>query len=247
MNPARLQDDELAARLRLIVITDRVIARPREVGDLVDAALSAGAPAVQLREKTLPPRDVLPLAHRLRGATRAAQALFFVNDRLDLALAVGADGVHLGPDDLPVDATRRIAPPGFLIGYSADTPGTARAAIAAGADYIGCGTVFPTSTKSDTGPATGLEGLAAVVGAVAAPVVAIGGITPVRAPEVFRAGAAGCAVVSAVMAAPDPAHPVRELLLARTGNAQQAIRQGRGGRRKAGGPNKVRERPRTRA
>ncbi len=219
MNPARLSGDELAARLRLIVVTDRVIARPREVGDVVDAALRAGAPAVQLREKALPPRDILPLAHRLRVATLAAGTLFFVNDRLDLALAVGADGVHLGPEDLPVETARRIAPPGFLIGYSADTPATAHAAVAAGADYIGCGTVFPTSTKKDAGSVIGLDRLAAVVGAAAAPVVAIGGITPARAPGVFRAGAAGCAVVSAVMSAPDPAHAVHELLPGRTGDA----------------------------
>jgi len=219
MNPGRLAGYELAARLRLIVVTDRVTARPREVGDVVDAALSAGAPAVQLREKALPPRDVLPLARRLRAATQAAEALFFVNDRLDLALAVGADGVHLGPDDLPVEAARRIAPPGFLIGYSADKPATARGAVAAGADYIGCGTVFPTSTKKDAGSVIGRDGLAAVVRAVAAPVVAIGGITPARAPGVFRAGAAGCAVVSAVMSAPDPARAVHELLPARTGDA----------------------------
>jgi len=208
--PAR----NLAERLQVIVITDRLLARPRGVGHVVDAALSAGAPAVQLREKELPPRDVLPLARRLRAATRAARALFFVNDRLDLALAVHADGVHLGPDDLPVDAARRSAPPGFLIGYSAGTPGTARAAVAAGADYIGCGTVFPTSTKRDAGSAIGLDGLAAAAGAVAVPVVAIGGITPARAPEVFRAGAAGCAAVSAVMGASDPARTVGRLLRA---------------------------------
>lgn len=219
MNPGRLAGDELAARLRLIVVTDRVIARPREVGDVVDAALGAGAPAVQLREKALPPRDVLPLALRLCAATRASGALFFVNDRLDLALAVGADGVHLGPDDLPVDAARRIAPTGFLIGYSADTPATARAAIAAGADYVGCGTVFPTSTKKDAGSVIGLDGMAAVVRAVAAPVVAIGGITQARARGVFRAGAAGCAVVSAIMSVPDPARAVHKLLSARTGDA----------------------------
>ena len=211
--------DELAERLRVIVITDRVLARPREISDVIAAALGAGAPAVQLREKTLPPRDALPHARRLRAATRAANALFFVNDRLDLALAVGADGVHLGPDDLPVAAARRIAPPGFLIGYSADTPATAQAAIAAGADYIGCGSVFPTSTKKHAGAPTGPHGLGAVVGAVAAPIIAIGGITPARARGVFRTGAAGCAVVSAVMAAPDPARAVHELLLAHTTDA----------------------------
>ena len=205
---------DLVGHLRLIVITDSVLARPREVADVVDAALRAGAPAVQLREKTLPPRDLLSLATHLRAATRAAGALFFVNDRLDLALAVGADGVHLGPEDLPVAAARALAPPPFLIGYSADDPSEAQAAVASGADYVGCGTVFPTRTKAGPGPTTGLDGLAMIVRAVDAPVVAIGGITAARAPGIFRTGAAGCAVVSAVMAAPDPGRTVKEFLLA---------------------------------
>lgn len=203
---------ELARRLRLIVITDRGLAAPREVTDVLRAALQAGAPAVQLRDKGLPPRDLLPLGQRLRAETRDAGALFFVNDRLDLALALDADGVHLGADDLPVAAARRIAPPGFLIGFSADEPGAAREAIAAGADYIGCGTVFPTGTKADAGEVIGVWRLAEVVRCVAAPVVAIGGITGQRASRVFAAGAAGCAVVSAVMAADDPGRAVRELL-----------------------------------
>ncbi len=214
MNTASQTSAELAARLRLIVITDRDLARPREVTEVVVAALRAGAPAVQLREKALPPRDALPLARRLRADTEAAGALFFVNDRVDLALAVHADGVHLGPADLPVAAARRIAPPGFLIGYSANDPDVARAAIADGADYIGCGAVFSTSTKSDAGQAVGLEGLTSVVEAVEVPVVAIGGITAARARGVSRAGAAGCAVVRAVMAAPDPGLMVRGLLRA---------------------------------
>lgn len=214
MTPADASPHELATRLRLIVITDRMLARPREVTEVVAAALRAGAPAVQLREKELPSRDALPLARRLRDDTTAAGALFFVNDRIDLALAVGADGVHLGPDDLPVAAARRIAPPRFLIGYSADEPEEARAAIASGADYIGCGTVFPTNTKSDAGPAVGLTTLAAVAKSVDAPVVAIGGITAARAPAAFAAGAAGCAVVGAVMAARDPGETVRTLLRA---------------------------------
>ncbi len=212
MNAAGPSADELAARLRLIVVTDRNLARPREVAEVVAEALRAGAPAIQLREKSLPPRDTLPLARRLRADTAAAGALFFVNDRVDLALAVGADGAHLGPHDLPVAAARRLAPPGFLIGSSADDPEAARAAIGDGADYIGCGAVFPTSTKPDAGPAVGLKGLAAVARAVAAPVVAIGGLTASRAPTALRAGAAGCAVVGAVMAAADPGLAVRALL-----------------------------------
>ncbi len=204
----------LARRLGLIVITDSKLAAPRDVADVVGAALRAGAPAIQLRDKVLPPRDLFPLARRIRADTTAAGALFFVNDRLDLALAVGADGVHLGPDDLPVAAARGIAPAGFLIGCSADDPAAARAAVGGGADYIGCGTVFPTRTKVDTGTAIGVRALNEVARCVDVPVVAIGGITVERAPQVFAAGAAGSAVVSAVMAAPDPGRAVRGFLRA---------------------------------
>lgn len=203
---------ELARRLRLIVITDRALAAPGDIATVTAEALRAGAPAVQLREKHLPPRDVAPLARRLRAAAHAAGALFFVNDRLDLALAVDADGVHLGPDDLPVRAARRTAPPGFLIGYSTDDPDAAAKAVADGADYIGCGTVYGTRTKAEAGTAIGLSRLAAVVRAVEAPVVGIGGITTDRAATVLGTGAAGCAVVSAVMAAPDPALAVQSFL-----------------------------------
>ena len=204
--------NELARRLRLIVITDRELAAPREVAEVVHEALRAGAPSVQLREKHLPPREVLPLACLLRDLTRAAGALLFVNDRLDLALAVGADGVHLGPDDLPVPAARRLAPPGFLIGYSADDTTAARAAVALGADYIGCGTVYPTGTKANAGSAIGVSRFAEVVRSVDAPVVGIGGITAARAHEVSRAGATGYAVVGAVMADPKPGRAVRAFL-----------------------------------
>ena len=204
----------LAARLCLIVITDRRLAA-RAVEDAVAAALAAGAPAIQLRDKEIAPRDLLPIARRLRGLTRAAGALLFVNDRLDIALAAGADGVHLGPDDLPVAPARRIAPPGFLIGYSTDDPRAARRAAARGADYIGCGAVYPTTTKAGAGAPIGLSRVKEVARAVAVPVIGIGGITPDRAPEVRAAGAAGCAAISAVMAAPDPGAVVRQFLAAR--------------------------------
>ena len=206
---------ELARRLRLIVITDRALAAPRDILAVTTEALRAGAPAVQLREKHLPPRHTAPLARRLRAAAHAAGALFFVNDRLDLALAVDADGVHLGPDDLPVPAARRTAPPGFLIGYSTDDADAAVQAIADGADYVGCGAVYATRTKAEAGPAVGLSRLTAVVRAVEAPVVGIGGITVDRAAAVLATGAAGCAVVSAVMAAPSPACAVQSFLRTR--------------------------------
>lgn len=206
----------LAPRLRLMVITDPALASPRSVVEVVDRALAAGAPAVQLRNKGQVARELLEVGRALRDLTRDAGALFFVNDRLDVALALGADGVHVGPDDLPVAAVRSAAPPGFLIGRSADDPEVARRAVRDGADYIGCGTVYPTHTKADAGAVIGLDGLRRVVDAVAVPVVGIGGITVERAAAVAATGAAGVAVVGAVMAAPQPEEVCRAFLEAFT-------------------------------
>lgn len=203
---------DLGEALRLIVITDRRLAAPRSVEVVVEAALRAGARAVQLRDKEVGAGVLLEEARRLRALTRKWGALLFVNDRLDVALAAGADGVHLGADDLPVAAARRVAPPGFLIGFSADDPRVAREAARAGAAYIGCGTVFPTSSKGDAGEVIGTERLDEVARAVSIPVVGIGGIDPDRAPAVAATAAAGVAVIRAVMAAPDPEAAVRDLL-----------------------------------
>jgi thiamine-phosphate pyrophosphorylase len=203
---------------RLVVITDREAAGLRGVEGVVAAALRGGARCIQLREKLLGAGETLPLAHRLRLLTRAAGALFIVNDRVDLALASEADGVHLGPDDLPVGAVRGMVPPGFLVGYSTDDPDVARRAVEEGADYLGCGTVWPTDSKADAGGAIGPEGLARVAGAVSVPVVAIGGITPERARLLRGTGAAGVAVIRSVMAAPDPEATVRALLEAGPGS-----------------------------
>lgn len=207
----------LREALRLLVLTDRTLAAPRRVEDVVRSALEGGARAIQLRNKGDSAQELLELGRTLRAITAEHGALFFVNDRLDVALALGADGVHLGPHDLPVAAVRRHAPPGFLIGRSADDPEVARTAVADGADYVGCGTVYPTSTKADAGDVIGLGGLERVVRAVSVPVVAIGGVTVERAREIRPTGAAGVAVVGAVMAAPDPAEAVRRLLSALVG------------------------------
>lgn len=198
--------------LRLIVITDRRLAGPRAIVDIVRAALDAGAPAIQLRDKDATPRQLTELARSLLPLTRAAHALLFVNDRLDVALASGADGVHLGPDDIPPAAARALAPAPFLIGCSADDPARARDLERDGASYIGCGAVFGTSTKDVAGERIGIAGLEEVVRAVAIPVIAIGGVDATNIGEVARAGAAGAAVVSAVMAAPKPGAVVTELL-----------------------------------
>lgn len=215
----RPKRSRLAELLRLIVITDEGLASgPGGVEAVVGEALRAGCRAIQLRMKVATAREMLEAAAPLRRKTREAGALFFVNDRLDVALAVGADGVHLGPDDLPVEAARaaadraRRAAHRLLLGYSTDDPGRARKAASAGADYIGCGTVYPTGSKEDAGSAIGLDGLSAVVRAVEVPVVGIGGITPARAEDVAGTGAAGVAVISAVMGASDPARAVRGLM-----------------------------------
>ena len=127
----------LREALRLIVITDRRLAGPRPMETVVASALEAGARAIQLRDKGGSARELLAQALLLRELTRSHGALLFVNDRFDVALAAGADGVHLGPDDLPLAAVRQAAPPGFLIGVSTDEPQVARKLESAGADYVG--------------------------------------------------------------------------------------------------------------
>ena len=140
-----------AEALRLIVITDRELAAPRRVVDVVSAALTAGARAVQLRDKRASAAELLESARELRALTWQGDALLIVNDRLDVALAADADGVHLGPDDLPVAAVRRCVPAHFLVGFSTDDPDRARRAEADGADYLGCGAVYATGSKADGG------------------------------------------------------------------------------------------------
>jgi thiamine-phosphate pyrophosphorylase len=198
--------------LRVLVLTDHRLAAPRDVVDVVRSALAGGARAVQLRNKGDSARELFEVGRILRAATQEHGALLFVNDRLDVALSLQADGVHLGPHDLPVATVRAHTPPGFLIGRSADDPEVARQAVADGADYIGCGTVYATTTKADAGATIGLAGLDAVVRAVSVPVVAIGGITVERSREIPATGAAGVAVVGAVMAAADPGEAVRGFL-----------------------------------
>jgi len=203
-----------------------VLARPRALSGVVREALAAGAPTIQLRLKSASARELLEAAQTLMPVVRSAGALFIVNDRLDVALAAGADGVHLGPDDLPVKDVRRVADARavdadarsgvadtFIVGYSTDTTDEAARAEAEGADYLGVGAVYATANKSDAGDVIGLKGLRRVVKAVSIPVVAIGGITPERAPAVAKTGACGSATIGAVMSAAEPAEAVRELLL----------------------------------
>lgn len=206
--------DDLARRLSLIVITDPDCGAGRSILDVARAALRAGVPSIQLRGKSQPAREQVDLARALLALTRPAGALLWVNDRLDVALAAGADGVHLGQDDVPLDAARRIVPANFRIGISAETPELARAAKRGGADYVGTGPVYATGSKADAGDAIGRERIIAVARAVRIPVVAIGGITASNTADVIRAGASGIAVISAVMRAADPEAAARALLRA---------------------------------
>ncbi|HEU0051574.1 MAG TPA: thiamine phosphate synthase [Longimicrobium sp.] len=209
---------ELADRLALIVVTDPDCGAGRSVVEVVRAALRGGAPAIQLRAKEMGAREMTELARALIAETRTAGALLFVNDRVDVALAAGADGAHLGDDDLPLAAARRIAPPGFLLGMSADSPEGARAAERDGADYVGVGPVYGTASKADAGDAIGTARIAEVAAAVRIPVVGIGGIAIGNARPVIEAGAAGVAVISAVVRAADPEAATRALVGEVVGN-----------------------------
>ncbi|MEV0604987.1 thiamine phosphate synthase [Polymorphospora rubra] len=202
---------------RLHLVTDT---RPgRDPLAVVQAALSvAGAElVVQVRvEDVASDREAYDLAGRVAGLCAAAGATCLVNDRLHVALAVGAAGGHVGALDLPVDAARRVLGPDAVLGATARTPEAGRAAVAAGATYLGVGPCYLTSTKDGLPTPIGPAGIAAVAGAVDVPVIAIGGVTAARAAELVAAGAYGVAVVGAVSSAADPARATAELLAAIT-------------------------------
>ncbi len=198
-------------KLGLYLVTDERLSRGRATAEIVRAAIRGGIDAVQLRGKDLPAREQLAIGRELRAITRDAGVLFIVNDRVDLALALAADGVHVGQDDLPAEVVRRLVGPEMIIGVSAATIPEALAARAAGADYLGVGAIYGTATKLDAGAATGPALLGTIAGAVDLPLVAIGGINATNVAAVIAAGAAGAAVVSAIIAADDPEAAAREL------------------------------------
>lgn len=198
-------------RFLLYVIADAALSRGRSHREVVEAALAGGATAIQLRDKRLNAARLVQIGQELRALTRRYGAALIVNDRLDIALAVEADGVHLGLNDLPLRQARRLIGPGRILGATARTPEQAINAEAAGADYIGSGPVYPTRTKNDTGPLLGPEGLARICRSVDIPVVGIGGINHQNARAVLTAGAAGVAVVSAIVAAENISAATRRL------------------------------------
>jgi thiamine-phosphate pyrophosphorylase len=197
----RLRPKTAVERLRLCVLITEELCR----GDwmaVAEAALAGGADCLQLREKSLPDVELLKRARAVADLCRRHDALFIVNDRADIAVLSGADGVHVGQNDLPIDAVRRIVGPDLVIGKSTSTLSEAVAAAAEGPDYIGVGPIFPSLTKPQEHIA-GLETLRRIGEQVKIPLMAIGGISPQNAGDVLAAGAYGIAVCQAVIAQPD--------------------------------------------
>lgn len=212
-------------RAEAVSATERLVAVRRQVAGLhvltdardgrdalgVVEAAAAHAAVVQVRLKGCSDRVLYETAARVAQICRDRGTTCIVDDRVDIALAVGADGTHLGAEDLPVEAVRAVAGPDHLLGGTARSAAAARELVAAGADYVGVGPTYPTRTKSGLPDALGPTGVAAVVAAVDVPVVAIGGITADRVPELVAAGVEAVAVVTAVSDAPDPGAAARRL------------------------------------
>ncbi len=212
MPPMGINTDDLRDRLAVYFVADPEQAR----GDflrIVDDALAGGVTALQLRAKRMGGREMYELALLLSERCRETGVLFFVNDRVDVALACEADGVHVGMKDLPLPETRRLVGR-MIVGFSPLDMADVRAAKPEGADYVGLGPVFGTASKEDAQPELGLPALAEQVAAARLPAVGIGGITTANAGSVIRAGADGVAVISAIQAASNPRQAAESLALA---------------------------------
>ena len=198
------------SKLRLYAVTDRSWLNGGRLVDAVAAALDGGATFVQLREKALDPADLLAEARQLAALCHARQVPFVVDDNVDIALAAGADGVHVGQSDLAARRARALLGPDKSLGVSAHNAAEALAAQADGADYLGCGAAFVTGTKLDAHPVSA-ETMRAVTAAVDIPVVAIGGISAANISQLNGRGLAGVAVISGIFAKPDITAAAREL------------------------------------
>jgi len=196
----------------LYIILDPSVYPARPLVEVLTAAAEAGASLFQYRNKTASMKEAYVEALALRQAAAKAGVLFIVNDRCDLALAVNADGVHLGQRDLPLDLARKVMGPDKLIGISTHSPDQVREGTAGKPDYLGFGPIFKPGSKQDHDPVVGLEGLRAMRSLTSLPVFAIGGIQIGQAGEVMRAGANGVAVISAILKAPDISLAVKAFL-----------------------------------
>lgn len=197
---------------RLLVVTDRHQTGGRPLVSILQRVLAVGAPAVQLRERDLSAKDLLALAREVRSVTAARGSQLLINDRIDVALALGEVGVHLRSNSLPLRVARRLLSDQRLLGISAHSVDEAVQAEANGADYVVLGPVYETPSKKAFGPPLGLDRLEEACHRVRIPIIGIGGVTTARAREVRRAGAFGVAVIRAVLGAADIEGAARELL-----------------------------------
>jgi len=205
--------EELIPRLALHVLTAHEWSHGRDTLSVAAAALEGGATVIQLRDKQASTRHLVAEGLLLRRLTREHGALLMVNDRIDVALAVDADGVHLGQDDdMPVQIARKLLGPERILGISAGNPTEAAAAIAANADYISVGAIYATRAKSDAGAPIGTQFLSELAARTELPLIAIGGITAQNVAQVIQAGAIGVAVITAVVSADDIAAATRKIL-----------------------------------
>lgn len=204
VNPPGYSPDILLHALRLYLVTDQSCTGSRTLADVVAAAVQGGVTCVQLREKQLNTRDFFAQAMMLKELLAPYGIPLVINDRIDVALACGAQGVHLGQSDMPVAQARRLLPPDVFIGWSVETMDDVARSASMAVDYLGVSPIHATPTKTDTQAPWGLDGLRLARSATPLPLVAIGGIHVGNAHAVLSAGADGLAVVSALCSAPDP-------------------------------------------
>jgi len=202
--------EKKAFDLSLYLVTDRRMTTNLSLPALIKKAVAGGVTVIQLREKECPTKEFFELALEVKKVIPPEIPLI-INDRLDIALAAGADGVHLGQADLPVEVARKLLGPKAIIGLSVENFEQLQEAKNLPVDYLAISPVFPTPTKTDTGPAWGLEGLAQARRLTGRPLVAIGGINETNAFQIIQAGADGIAVVSAICASPDPEQASKKL------------------------------------
>jgi thiamine-phosphate pyrophosphorylase len=193
----------VAVDYTLYLVTDRGILGDRDLFTAVEEALKGGVTMLQLREKTASSRDFYQLAVRMKELAAAYQVPLIIDDRLDIALAADAGGLHVGQDDLPVAVARRILGPGKILGYSVSTVEEAIYGEQNGADYLGAGPVYATGSKADAGSPIGIDGLRQIKQSVAIPVVGIGGLGEANILDVKRTGVDGASVISAIMGSRD--------------------------------------------
>ena len=201
---------------RLCLVTDRDLARGRPLVEIVSRAVMGGVTMVQLREKSATTRAFIEEARALKAVLAGKGVPLIVNDRLDIALAVGADGVHVGQHDMPVEAVRSLVGPGKIVGLSITDEAQISRPDAAAADYLGIGPIHPQKTKPDASAPLGLGGFARLRKLTQKPVLAIGGVKANDVPMLAEEGADGVAVVSAIMAAEDPEAAARAFIAAWT-------------------------------